>query len=51
MNDRKNNQADHNKASVELGPVLQRLTFDPNQSQVCNLLSLMYIVAIDINRK
>ena len=34
-------------------PVLQRVTIDlgksPNQSQISSLLSLMYIVAIDIN--
>ena len=33
------------------GPVLQRVVIDPNQLQVCSLLSLMYIVTIDINHK
>ena len=42
-------------AKTLLGPVLQRVTIDPkqsqvsNQSQVCSLLSLMYIVVIDID--
>ena len=34
---------------IHLGPVLQRVAIDPNQSQVCSLLSLMYILAIYIN--
>ena len=42
---------------TDQGPVWQSAVIDPNQSQssnqlqVCSLVSLMYIVAIDINRK
>ena len=35
----------------DIAHLLQRDMIDPNQSQVCILLSLMYIVAIDINLK